>query len=148
MDFRSWVRINITSIIYKSTYEIFFHFSKNKNPWQKDLREYYSKVLEKVLRQLKRLLIHLIRKNCEDSTDCVVKKPIKSMNDNCLLGVIIQLELKEALEIGPIQDAMLRNVVIQNIFIYLFFRSLNRIRKQPRKIDGGTLHQNSNASTV
>ena len=70
------------------------------------------------------------------------------MNDNCLLGVIIQLELKEALEIGPIQDAMLRNVVIQIIFIYLFFRSLNRIRKQPRKIDGGTLHQNSNASTV
>ena len=47
------------------------------------------------------------------------------MNDNCLLGVIIQLELKEALEIGPIQDAMLRNVVIQIIFIYLFVRSLN-----------------------
>ena len=47
------------------------------------------------------------------------------MNDNCLLGVIIQLELKEALEIGPIQDAMLRNVVIQIIFMYLFLRSLS-----------------------
>ena len=36
-----------------------------------------------------------------------VREPIESLYKNSLLGVIIQLELKEALEFGPLQDAML-----------------------------------------
>ena len=36
-----------------------------------------------------------------------VREPIESLYKNSLLGVIIQLELKEALEFGPLQDSML-----------------------------------------
>lgn len=71
-----------------------------------DVHVFYNEIFELSLAQMKKLLIHIERMDATPGLR-LVQLPLTALNNECLLGAIIQLGLSEALVIGPIQDAML-----------------------------------------